>query len=118
MASNSDRKRNYSDMNAILEFMLNDDSDMECDLGGTSTDPEDLDSEWEYESDNCTDNNPTSNLPREAPSNELEAPILGYLDTDPPSEEDIPPPNFLFIVVYIIFSCFSSSFDWLFSSEF
>ena len=52
-----------------------------------------MDSEWEYESANCTDNNPTSNLPREAPSNELEAPILGYLDTDPPSEEDIPPPN-------------------------
>ena len=35
MASNSGRKRNYSDMNAILEFMLNDDSDMENDLGGT-----------------------------------------------------------------------------------
>ena len=31
-------------------------------------------------------------MPREAPSNELEAPIL---DTDPPSEEDIPPPNSL-----------------------
>ena len=93
MASNSGRKRNNSDMNSILEFMLNDDIDMECDLGGTSTDPEDLDSEWEYESANCTDTNPTSNLPREAPSNELEAPILGYLDTHPPSEEDIPPPN-------------------------
>ena len=38
-------------MNDILEFIFNDDSDMERDLGGNSTELEDLDSEWEYESD-------------------------------------------------------------------
>ena len=90
MASKSGMKRNFSDMSDILEFIFNDDSDMKCDLGGNSTDLEDLDSEWQYESDSSTDN-----LPGVAPSNEFEAPISGHPDTDPPSEEDIPPLNSL-----------------------
>ena len=54
-------KKYVNDINEILDFVLNDDSDLDVDLGNDTDDFSNTDSEWEFESDTEVTNKDISN---------------------------------------------------------
>ena len=54
-------KKYVNDINEILDFVLNDDSDLDVDLGNDADDFSNTDSEWEFESDTEVTNKDISN---------------------------------------------------------